>query len=91
MVANGNPVAIAHEAWNNQSSYTIQPQFALEYKLLGKSDDETKLDYRGEVFMNAYTNTEESYYPSSLTSDSWFVENDVTKGINKTSSLEVKN
>ena len=54
MVKNGNPVAIANQAWNNQSSYTIQPQFQLEYKLLGKNDDETQLDYRGEVYMNAY-------------------------------------
>ncbi len=87
MVGNGNPVAIANDAWNHQSSYTIQPQFQLTYKLLGKDDEETRLDYRGEVFLNAYTETSDSYYPSSLTSSSW----DVVDGIDKTSNYEFKN
>ena len=87
MVNNGNPVAIANQAWANTSSYTIQPQFQLEYKLLGKSDDETQLDYRGEVFMNAFTQTDESYYPGSLTSKSWYDDG----GINQTSNYEQKN
>lgn len=85
MVSNGNPVAIANEAWNHQSSYTIQPQFQLEYKLWGKNDDETQLDYRGEVYMNAYSNTEDAYFPGSLTSQTW------SDGIFKTSNYEVKN
>lgn len=85
MVSNGNPVAIANESWNHQSSYTIQPQFQLEYKFLGKNEDETQLDYRGEVYMNAYTNTEEAYFPGSLTSDSW------SDGIYNMSKYETKN
>ncbi len=85
MVNNGNPVAIANQAWRNQSTYTIQPQFQLTYKLLGKNDDETKLDYRGEVFLNAYTESLDSYYPGSLTSKSW------DSGINTTSNYENKN
>lgn len=84
MVKNGNPVAIANQAWRNQSSYTIDPQFTLEYKLLGKSDDETQLDYRGEVYMNAYTYTEDSYMPGSLTSNTW------SDGIYLTSDSENK-
>ena len=87
MVDNGNPVAIANEAWNHQSSYTIQPQFQLTYKLLGKDDEETRLDYRGEVYLNAYTETTDSYKPSSLTSSSW----DVHGGIDLPSNYEFKN
>lgn len=87
MVSNGNPVAIANLSWNHQSSYTIDPQFQLQYKLLGKEDDETQLDYNGEVYMNAYTNTEESYYPGTLTSSSWNVDG----GIYKTSKYEQNN
>ncbi len=71
MISNGNPVAIANQAWRTESSYTIQPQFKLEYKLLGKSDDETQLDYSGEVYMNAFTLSGQLYYPGSLTSNSW--------------------
>ena len=85
MVNNGNPVAIANESWNHQSSYTIQPGFQLEYKFLGKNSDETSLNYRGEVYMNAYTNTEEAFFPGSLTSLQW------NNGTYKTSSYETKN
>lgn len=85
MVSNGNPVAIAHQAWNNQSTYTITPKFGIEYKLLGKDDSETQLDYTGDVTLNAFTESSSSYYPGSLTSSSW------DAGINSTSSYESKN
>jgi len=85
MVSNGNPVALANMAYRTQSSYTIDPQFQLEYKLLGKSDDETQLDYTGEVYMNAYTYSEDKYYPGSLTSNSW------SDGIYETANSENKN
>ena len=39
MKNNGNPVAMCHQAWNNQSTYRITPQFNLRYKLLGKDSD----------------------------------------------------
>ncbi len=84
MVGNGNPVAIANMAWRRWSTYTITPQFALEYKLLGKEEDETHLDYTGEVWMNAYTETKNSYYPASLQSNNW------TAGTNTTSNSEYK-
>lgn len=84
MVSNGNPVAIANLAWRKWSTYTITPQFSLEYKLLGKEDKETQLNYRGEVYMNAYTETRNSYYPSSLTSNTW------DQGIDLTSNYEFK-
>ncbi len=71
MVSNGNPVAIGHLAFSNQATYTISPQFQLEYKLLGKEDDETQLNYTGEFYMNAFTESSNSYYPHELTSKSW--------------------
>lgn len=86
MVSNGNPVAIAHNAWRRWSTYTITPQFDVEYKLLGKNDDETQLNYTGSVFMNAYTETKNSYYPSSLTSNMWSSDG----GINLTTNQEFK-
>lgn len=84
MISNGNPVAIANLAWQHESTYTIQPQFQLEYKLWGKSDDEHQLDYRGEVYMNANSYSSQDYYPAQLTSNSW------SDGINKTSNAESK-
>lgn len=84
MVGNGNPVAIAKKAWRRWSTYTINPQFALEYKLLGKDDDETQLNYRGEVYLYAYTETKNSYFPAELTSLSW------SDQVNLTSNNEFK-
>ncbi len=71
MVVNGNPVAIANLAWRKWSSYTITPQFSIEYKLLGKEDDETQLNYTGDVYINQDTETQNSYYPSTLESKTW--------------------
>lgn len=85
MVKNGNPVAIANKAWRKWSTYTITPQFQIEYKFLGKDDEETQLNYTGEVYMNAYTETKNSYYPQSLTSTAW------DGGVNTTSNQEYKN
>lgn len=85
MVSNGNPVAIAHKAWRRWSTYTITPQFAIDYKLWGKDDDENQLNYRGEVYINAYTESKASYYPSELTSSTWADQ------VNLTSNDEYKN
>lgn len=85
MVGNGNPVATAHEAWATTSTYTITPQFSIEYKFLGKDDESTQLDYTGEVWMNANTQTDNSYYPHTLTSEKW------SNGIDKTSNSDSKN
>lgn len=85
MVKNGNPVAIANLAWERLSTYTITPMFQLEYKLLGKEDDEHQLNYTGEVHMNAYTESKAAYFPSQLSSQSW------KDGVNLTSSNEFKN
>lgn len=71
MVANGNPVAIANLSWKKVSDYSINPQFEIEYKLLGKSADKTMLDYRGEVYMNATSQSTDAYYPGILSAGSW--------------------
>ncbi len=83
-IDHSNPVAEANLAWRKQSTYTISPQFSLEYKFLGKNDDETQLDYTGEVYMNAYTMSTNAYKPSSLVSKTW------AEGVNLTSDEEFK-
>lgn len=74
MVSNGNPVAIANLSWEKESTYTINPQFSIEYKFLGKDASETQLDYTGEVYLNAFTKTNNNYYPGTLVSNSWYVD-----------------
>lgn len=85
MVSNGNPVAIANLSWIKESSYRITPQFILDYKFLSKDDDHTKLDYRGEVYMTAFTQTNKAYYPSELSSGNW------SNNVNLASDSESKN
>ena len=84
MKAIGNPVAIAHQAFNNQSTYRITPQFNLQYKLLGTDADAHQLNLNAEVYMDIFNKSENSYYPNSLTSDAW------TSGVNKTTNDEYK-
>lgn len=85
MVENGNPVAIANNSWLRESTYTITPNFRIEYKLLGKEKDEHQLNYEGEVYMNAFTLSNASYFPHELTSHVWH------QGIDLTANSEQKN
>lgn len=81
----GNPVAIAHQAFNNQSTYRINPQFNLRYKLLAKNADEGhQLNLDAEVYMDIYNESDNSYYPSSLTTNAW------STGVNTTTNSEYK-
>jgi TonB-linked SusC/RagA family outer membrane protein len=84
MKNNGNPVAIANLAFNNQSTYRITPQFNLRYKLMGKDDTSHQLDLNAEVFMDVYNQSDNAYYPGSLTTNSW------ESGVNTTSNKEYK-
>ena len=84
MVNNGNPVAIAMRAWDRESTYTINPQFSIEYKLWGKEEDETQLNYKGDVNLYAFTRSNSAYFPHELTSESW------NQGVDKTGSTEFK-
>lgn len=80
----GNPVAIAHQAFNNQSTYRITPQFNLRYKLLSKDEEAHQLNLNAEVYMDIYNESVNTYYPSTLTSDSWM------NGVNSTTNSEYK-
>ncbi len=84
MKAIGNPVAIANLAYNNQSTYRINPQFNVQYKLLSKNDEAHQLNLNAEVYMDIFNESDNSYYPNSLTSDAWSV------GVNTTSNYEYK-
>lgn len=86
MVSNGNPVAIANLSWLKESTYTIDPQFKIEYKLLGKDENSTQLNYEGEVYMNAFTKTNKAYYPGVLSSSHWYDDG----GVNLASNYDNK-
>lgn len=84
MKANGNPVAIANLAFNNQSTYRITPQFNVKYKLLGKDSDSHQLNLDAEVYMDIFNKSENAYMPAALTTDSW------KAGVNSTTNDEFK-
>lgn len=84
MYSNGNPVAVANQAWNRQQQFNITPQFSVEYKFLGKEDDQTQLNYTGDVQMQIYNISENTYYPASLTNNKWY------DGINQAYNREYK-
>lgn len=67
----GNPVAIAHEAWTNESTYRISPEFKLDYELLGKDAGQTRLKYSGSVYLDLYSNSTHTFYPASLKTQGW--------------------
>ena len=71
MFLNGNPVARAEMAYNKEKQYNLTPQFSIEYKLLGKDDDHTRLDYVGDVWLNIYNTSNDMYCPSELKTMPW--------------------
>ncbi|MBQ9654948.1 MAG: SusC/RagA family TonB-linked outer membrane protein [Prevotella sp.] len=67
----GNPVAIANQAWHDEKTYRISPEFRLDYYLLGKDDEKTRLDYTGLVYMDIFSKSEPKYWPGSLSTNGW--------------------
>ncbi len=67
----GNPVAIANQAWRNEKTYRISPEFRLDYYLLSKDDHATQLNYSGLVYMDIFSKSEPKYWPGSLSTRGW--------------------
>ena len=58
-----NPVASAHLAKNNQTTYNLSPELVLVYNLLGMDEDHHRLEWRGQVYMNVYNEYVDRYLP----------------------------
>ncbi len=71
MFVNGNPVARANLAWWKQKQYNLTPQFNVEYKLLGKDDEHHRLNYWGDVQLDIYNTSDDTYCPSELKTMDW--------------------
>ena len=84
-----NPVALAHQAQSEESTYQIQPEFQLVYNLLGVQDDETQLKYEGKVLFNIFNKYNDTYYPSSLVTNGWSSTNNnkVTNDSHKSTAI----
>lgn len=66
-----NPVALAKQAKNDETTYQIQPEFRLTYNLLGTQADQTRLKYEGKILFNIFNRYNDSFYPSSLVTNGW--------------------
>ena len=66
-----NPVALAKQAKNNETSYNITPEFKLRYDLLGLDEDHTRLNYEGKVVFNIFNKYEDQFMPLSLSTVGW--------------------
>ena len=64
-----NPVASAWLAQNEERTYNIQPQFDIQYRLLGLDEESTQLTYKGTVVLSIYNAYKDSYYPWELKSN----------------------
>lgn len=89
---NGNPVARAKSSWNKEKQYNLTPQFSVEYKLWGKDDDHTRLDYVGDVQLNIYNTSSDQYLPSNLKTMPWIYGGDASLGnVGSNERNQVKN
>ena len=79
-----NPVASAHLAKNQQSTYDMQPELIIQYQLLGMDDDHWQLNWRGQVYLNINNGYSNRYYPQELKTVSW------NQGVNTTSNSSSK-
>ena len=66
-----NPIALAQLADNVEKTFSIQPEFILQYDLLGTSYEETRLKYDGKVNFSIFNKYNDSFYPSSLVMGGW--------------------
>ena len=66
-----NPVALAREGRNDETTYQIQPEFQLVYNLLGTQEDKTQLKYEGKILFNIFNKYNDQFYPSSLVTAGW--------------------
>lgn len=81
-----NPIALAYDAKNHETSYDIKPEFVLRYDLLGIGDETTRLNYEGKVLFDIFNRYEDQYMPSSLNTAGW-----TDKQSNRTTANSSKN
>ena len=66
-----NPIALAKQARNDETSYNITPEFKLAYRLLGLDEDHHRLDYEGKVVFNIFNRYNDEFMPLSLSTTGW--------------------
>ena len=66
-----NPVALADLAKNEETSYNIEPEFKLNYELLGIEEEKSRLTYEGKIVFNIFNRYNDMFRPLSLSTKGW--------------------
>ena len=66
-----NPVAVAHQASNDEKTIKLSPEFIFKYDILGTEADQHRLRYEGQIIFDIYNKNEDSYFPGSLIANNW--------------------
>ncbi|MCR5159708.1 MAG: SusC/RagA family TonB-linked outer membrane protein [Prevotella sp.] len=66
-----NPIALANLAKSEESSYNIEPEFKLNYELLGIENEKTRLTYEGKIVFNIFNRYNDMFRPLSLSTGGW--------------------
>jgi len=66
-----NPVALANLAKNEETSYNIEPEFKLNYELLGIQEEKTRLTYEGKIVFNIFNRYNDMFRPLELSTGGW--------------------
>ena len=66
-----NPVALANLAKNHESSYNIEPEFKLNYELMGIEEEKTRLSYEGKIVFNIFNRYTDKFLPLDLSTKGW--------------------
>ena len=66
-----NPVAVAHQAENNEKTISLSPEFILKYDLLGTDEESHRLRYEGQIKFDIYNNNGDTFWPGTLIAQDW--------------------
>ena len=66
-----NPVALADLAKNEETSYNIEPEFKLNYELLGIEEEKSRLTYEGKIVFNIFNRYNDMFRPLELSTGGW--------------------
>ena len=66
-----NPVALANLAKNEETSYNIEPEFKLNYELLGIEEEKSRLTYEGKIVFNIFNRYNDMFRPLELSTGGW--------------------
>jgi len=75
VVALGNPVAIANQAWVRDQTYRLTPDFTIKYEILGTEAEKSRLTFNGRVDFDIFAESKPTYYPGVLSTADWQTNN----------------